>query len=142
MKFCSIEHLREVQARSNADEEYRRRAKGENDSYTLVLKSEPEMGIPEDIVVGAKIVDGEIAEVWEGPKPTDFTLIAPYGVWVDILIGKLNAAKAVSLRKLKVKGSFIKLLKSSSSTERWIEILRGIPTEFEGEYNKFNIKED
>ena len=69
----------------------------------------------------------------------EFTLTAPYGIWVDILRGHLNATKALSLRKLKVKGPFLKLLKNSSSTDRWIEILQSIPTEFDGEFEKYNV---
>lgn len=129
----------EVKRRTNSDEEYLRLAKGENESYTLVIKAEPEKGITENRMVGAKMVDGEMAEVWEGERETDFTLIAPYGVWVDILTGNLSAAKAVSLRRLKIKGNFIKLLKASRSTDRWVEILRSIPTEFESEYSKFDM---
>ncbi|MDD5748008.1 MAG: SCP2 sterol-binding domain-containing protein [Actinomycetota bacterium] len=138
MKLGTEEYLEEVKKRTNEDAEYRRFAKGENESYTLILKAEPERGVNEDIVVGYRLSDGEMVEIWEGRRETDFTLSAKYGVWVDILSGKLNAVKALSLRKLKVKGNFLKLLKSSSSTERWVEILTSIPTEFAGEYSEYD----
>jgi len=138
MKLGTAEYLEEVKKRTNEDEEYRKLAKGENESYTMILKAEPEKGVAADIVVGYKLDDGEITQIWEGERKTDFTLSAKYGVWVDILRGKLNAVKALSLRKLKVKGNFLKLLKSSASTERWVEILQSIPTEFEGEYSQYN----
>ena len=137
MKLGSMEYLEDVQKRSNEDAEYRRLAKGENESYTMIMKAEPDKGVPEDVVAGEQLKDGEVVEVWQGIRDTDFTLTANYGVWVDILRGQLNAVKALSLRRLKVRGSFLKLLKSKS-TDRWVEVLMSIPTEFEGEYAQYN----
>jgi len=137
MKLGSMEYLQEVQRVSNEDAEYRRLAKGENESYTMIMKAEPGKGVPEDILAGEQLKDGEVVEIWNGVRDTDFTLTANYGVWVDILRGQLNAVKALSLRRLKVKGSFLKLLKSKS-TDRWVEVLMSIPTEFEGEYAQYN----
>lgn len=137
MKFGSLEYVREVMERSNSDAEYLRLAKGENESYTMRILPEPEKGVPGETVAGYQLEDGRITEVWEGGRETDFTLSAKYGVWVDILTGRLNAVKALSLRRLKIKGSFLKLLKSKS-TERWVEVLMSIPTEFEGDYARDN----
>jgi len=137
MKLGSIEYLQEVQRVSNEDAEYRKLAKGENESYMMIMKAEPGKGVPEEILAGEQLKDGEVVEIWLGIRDTDFTLTANYGVWVDILRGQLNAVKALSLRRLKVKGSFLKLLKSKS-TDRWVEVLMSIPTEFEGEYAQYN----
>ena len=137
MKLGSMEYLEEVKKRSNEDAEYRKLAKGENESYTMIMKAEPDKGVPEDILAGEQLKDGEVVEIWLGIRDADFTLTANYGVWVDILRGQLNAVKALSLRRLKVKGSFLKLLKSKS-TDRWVEVLMSIPTEFEGEYAQYN----
>ena len=53
---------------------------------------------------------------------------------------KLGASKAFVTRKLKVRGNFLRILQSSDSTMRWLEILRTIPTEFEGAYVSSSIK--
>ena len=137
MKLGSMEYLEEVKKRSNEDTEYRRLAKGENESYTMIMKAEPDKGVSEDVITGEQLKDGEVVEVWQEVRDTDFTLTANYGVWVDILRGQLNAVKALSLRRLKVRGSFLKLLKSKS-TDRWVEVLMSVPTEFEGEYAQYN----
>ena len=34
----------------------------------------------------------------------------------------------------------MKLLKYSDGVLRWVEILKTLPTEFEGQYSQFNIK--
>jgi putative sterol carrier protein len=139
MKLGSPEYLEEVQKRTNADEEYRRLAAEEHDSYTLVIQAEPDKGVHEDLVVGFRVDGGQITEIWQGERPTDFTLSGPYGVWVDILRGKLGPMKAFTMRKLKVRGNFLKLLRGADSTVRWVQILQTIPTEFEGEYAQYNL---
>jgi len=139
MKLASLEYMEEVKKRSNADPEYLELARGLNASYTLILEPEPEKGVAERIVVGFDNVDGKINEVWIGQRSTDFTLSAPYGVWVDILRGKMGPTKAIASRKLRTQGPFLQLLQGANRIIRWVEVLRTIPTEFEGEYAKYNL---
>jgi putative sterol carrier protein len=139
MKLGSAEYLLEVQRRSNADAAYLKAAKDENDSYTLVLEAEPQKGVPKGLAIGYSQSGGKITEIWEGERPTAFTLSGPYGVWVDILRGKLSANKAFTMRKLKVRGNFLKLLAGSEATIAWLKVLSSIPTEFEGDYAAMNM---
>jgi putative sterol carrier protein len=83
--------------------------------------------------------DGLMNEVWLGQRPTDFTLSAPYGAWVDILRGKMGATKAIATRRLRTQGPFLQLLQGGNRIIRWVEILRTIPTEFEGTYAQYNL---
>jgi putative sterol carrier protein len=120
MKLRSAEYLQKIMEVSNADEKYRQMAKGQNESYTLVLEAEPGKGVQEPVIIGFNVKDGEFVEIWEGRKPTLFTLSAPYGVWVDILRGKLGATKAITMRRLKSQGPFLQLLKGASRILRWV----------------------
>ncbi|MGD2247581.1 MAG: SCP2 sterol-binding domain-containing protein [Candidatus Methanofastidiosia archaeon] len=130
----SDEYLKEAQKRINEDSTYKDLAKTIEDTYTLVMKAEPDKGVPESVVLGFKISKGEMTDVWKGNKKSDFTLTASYGNFVDILTGNLNITRAFVTRKLKIKGSLARLLKTSKATERFVEVLQSIPTEFEGEY--------
>jgi len=141
MKLGSREYMEEVCRRTNADEKYRTLAKGQFETYTLVLEAEPGKGIPASVVVGFDCQDGEFKDIWQGSKPTQFTLSAPYGTWVDILRGKLGATKAITMRMLKVQGPFLQLLKGGNRVLRWVDILRTIPTEFDGGYAQYNVKD-
>jgi len=140
MELASKEYLKEVMKRSNADEKYLKLAKGENASYTFMIQAEPEKGVEKDIVLGYTVEDGVTTDIWLGERKTEFTISGKYGVWVNILIGKTGVTKAFLMRKLKVRGNLMKIIKMSKATERWLEILRTIPTEFHGEYAKYNIK--
>jgi hypothetical protein len=139
MKLASLAYLEEVKKRSNADPKYLELARGNNESYTLVLQPEPVKGVTEQIIVGFDNVDGKMNELWLGQRPTQFTLSAPYGAWVDILRGKMGATKAIASRKLKTQGPFLQLLQGANRITYWVEILRTIPTEFEGEYAQYNL---
>ncbi len=139
MKLGSLEYLQEVARRSNSDEHYRALAKGQYETYTLVLEPQPDKGVVEPIIVGFDCQDGEYVEVWEGSRPTLFTISAPYGIWVDVLRGKLGATKAITMRMLKVQGPFLQLLKGANRVLRWVEILQSIPTEFDGDYVQYDI---
>jgi len=139
MKLGSPQYLEEVKRRSNADQKYCEMIKNDYESYTLVLQAEPKKGVNEAITIGFQVDHGQISEMWSGERPTDFALVGPYGVWVDILRGKLNPDKAFTMRKLKVKGNLLQLLRGSDSTMRWVQILQSIPTEFEGEYAQYNF---
>jgi putative sterol carrier protein len=134
MEFGTMAYLEEVQRRSNADEEYQRLAQDESDSYLMVIKAEPDKGIQETLSIGYAAEQGTITEIWIGERQTDFTLTGLYGVWVRILTGQLDPNKAMMMRKLKVKGNLLQLLKTADATLRWLEVLQTIPTDFEGEY--------
>lgn len=140
MEFGSLEYLEEVKKRTNNDQKYLELAKEENASYTFIIEAEPEKGVNNTITLGYNVEGGKITNIWLGEKNTDFIISGKYGVWVDILLGNLGVTKAFLTRKLKVRGNLMKLLKLSKATEYWLEILRKIPTEFHGEYSKYNIK--
>jgi len=139
MEFCSSEYLQEAKKRTNLDEKYLELAKDEYASYTFVIKADPEKGVEMDLVIGYTVDDGRITDIWLGERETDFTITGKYEVWINVLLGKLGATKALMMRKLKVKGNLLKLMKYTKPTLRWLEILRTIPTEFHGEYSKHNI---
>jgi SCP-2 sterol transfer family len=137
MKLATLEYLEAVKVKSNSDPQYLELAKGNNESYTLVL--EPAQGVHEQIVVGFDNVDGKMNQVWIGQRPTLFTLSGAYGVWVDVLRGKMGATKAITMRKLKTQGPFLQLLQGAGRITRWVELLRTIPTEFAGNYSQYNL---
>jgi len=139
MKLASLEYMEEAKKRSNTDAAYLELAKGNNESYTLVLEPEPGQGVVDTISIGFDNVDGLMNQAWLGQRPTQFTLSAPYGVWVDILRGKMGPTKAITMRKLKTQGPFLQLLQGGARIVRWVEILRTIPTEFEGTYAQYNL---
>ncbi|MFX1507515.1 MAG: SCP2 sterol-binding domain-containing protein [Promethearchaeota archaeon] len=136
MQLGSKEHLLEIKKRVNENEDYLEMTKGEGiKSFTFILEPEPKKNVTETIRIGYRENDGVIEDIWEGEKETEFVITGKYGNWVRILRQELGATKALTMRKLKLKkGSLIKLLRTSDSTIKWIEILASIPVEFHGDY--------
>ncbi len=140
MKLGDMDYMQAVMEISNGDEKYRALAKGQFESYTMVIEAEPEKGVPGTKVVGFDCQDGEFKEVWQGARPTLFTLSGRYQTWVEILCGRMGPTKAITMRKLRVQGNFLQVLKGANRIIRWVQLLQMIPTEFEGEYSKDNIR--
>lgn len=136
MLLGSPEYMEEVARRTNSDAEYAQLAKGEHETYTLILEPEPAHRVIERLAIGYRVEEGKITETWQGERPTTFTLSGPYGVWVNILRGDIAPIPAFLKQKLHVKGNLIKLVSGAGFINRWIEILRSIPTEFSGDYNQ------
>lgn len=130
MKLCSPEYLKVVQKKTNENKEYLKLAKDETDSYTLVFEEDKKTNKKERIIVGFDVKKGKITKIWNGTKKTSYVISAPYGIWVDILQGKLDLNSAFIDQKLRVRGDLQKLISHLPATMMWIEILRKIPTEF------------
>ena len=139
MRLATLAYLEEAKQRSNVDVKYLELAKGNNESYTLVLEPDPAQGVTETKIIGFDNQEGKMNNLWEGQRPTLFTLSGSYSVWVDILRGKMGATKAITMRKLKTQGPFLQLLSGSKRIIRWVEILRTIPTEFDGNFAQYNL---
>ncbi len=136
MLLGSNKHLKTIQQKTNENQEYLDMCKGEGKkSFTFILEAEPEKRVIDSITIGYTEEDGVIQEIWEGLRETQFVIAGPYGNWVRILRQELGATKALTMRKIKLKqGSLIKLLRSSDSTVKWIQILASIPVQFHGDY--------
>lgn len=134
--FLSKEYRNTLRDALNEDELYEEAASKINNSYTLEVLEEESKGIKHSLHIGYTIEKGKMTDVWEGKKETPFLMSAPYGIWVEIVKGRLNSTKAFMTRKLKVKGSLKEILRSGKATDRLIKLLQSIPTEFEGSYKE------
>lgn len=134
LELGSDEYRSTFKENINNDAEYAELASGVEDSYTLVLKAEPDKGVQDTMIVGFEIKSGKMTDIWTGERETSFILSAPYKVWVDILVGRIGANRAFITRKLSIKGNMPRLLKTAKATDRLVALLREIPTEFHGEY--------
>ncbi|MVT13399.1 MAG: hypothetical protein GPW16_03845 [Euryarchaeota archaeon] len=139
MRFGSNEYLQKVKEITNSDEKYEQMVKNEDATYTFIIEPEPEKGVKEGIVLGYSMKNGKMVDIWPGERETDFVISGSYGVWVDLVTGRMGVTSAFLQRKLRIRGEFSRILKLSKPTEYWIQLLRKIPTEFDGVYSKFNI---
>jgi len=115
------------------DEKYQEAAVGFDSLFQFIIEPEPDKGVSERKEVGIKLP--ECDETWEGVRDdVDFTMSGRYGVYVDVLTGKIGATRAIAMRKLKVKGNLANLLKFKRAIDRYVEVLGEVDSEFEGDY--------
>lgn len=132
-RFLSAEYLEEAARRTRESEAYQKAAHGFDDTLCFIVEPEPDKGVTERRVVGMRLPQAD--EHWVGEeRPATFNFTAPYGVYVDIMTGKLDAVRAITQRRLRLVGPMPKLLRYVKGTQAWIDVLRSIPTEFEGQY--------
>lgn len=140
MEFGSMEYLEKVKEVTNSDQKYIDMIKNENTSYTFIIEPEPEKGVEKKFVLGYKVINGKMDEIWLSERATDFVISGKYGIWVDLVTGRQSVTSAFLSRKLRISGEFSKILKLASPTEYWLKLLRKIPTEFHGNYSVYNLK--
>ena len=131
-RFLSIEYMEEALRRTRANSEYQKASQGFDDTVGFVVEPEPAKGVNERKTVGTILP--QATEYWMDDRPVTFTLIAPYSTYVDIMTGKLDAVRAIMKGTLKLKGPMPKILRYVKGTNLWIDTLRTIPTEFEGDF--------
>lgn len=133
MLTFSKEWIDALAAKLKEDREYQEAAVGFDAVFQFIVEPEPDRGIPDRREVGIKLPGCD--ETWEGiNENANYTMSGKYGVYVDVLSGELGATKAITLRKLKVKGNLANLLKFKKAIDRYVQVLGEVPSEFEGDY--------
>jgi putative sterol carrier protein len=77
--------------------------------------------------------DGKVSkfEVGEGEPPTaEFKIIAEYDVFAQISRGELGAVRALTGRKLTLRGNMAKAMRLAPRVDRMNKVLATIPTEY------------
>lgn len=134
MKAFSPEWCKELRDRMAKDTLYQKKAKGFDSTYQIVVKADPENGIPTSYSFGYSLPD--LKQMWVGEqRESNYTMTAPYEVFYQICQGKLDPLVAIASKKARMKGSYLRLLSFSAATRRLIELMREIPTQFEGVYS-------
>lgn len=135
MLAFSREWIEALADKLKEDEEYQKAAVGFDAVFQFIVEPEPEKGITEKKEIG--IVLPTCDDTWEGLRDSaNYIMSGKYGVYVDVLEGRMGATKAITMRKLKVKGNLANLLKYKRAIDRYVEVLGEVPAEYEGPYKK------
>ncbi len=135
MLAFSKEWIEALADRLKDDNEYQKAAVGFDAVFQFVVEPEPDKGITEKKEIG--IVLPACEETWVGVRDdANYVMSGKYGVYVDVLDGKMGATKAITMRKLKVKGNLANLLKFKRAIDRYVEVLGEVSAEYEGPYKR------
>ncbi len=112
-QYGTLAWMETLRDRLNNSKEFTRAARGWNAS--LLYEIGADGAFDKDALLGLRVADGTVVEVWDGEpaEPTDYRITAPYGVFVALNKGDLNAVKAIVARKLNMKGNPTRLQRDS-----------------------------
>lgn len=133
MQFLSREWVETLAERLKEDPIYQKKAKGFDSYYQIIATPMPEKGVTEQRACGLFLPLAH--ETWEGVREdADYTMTAPYEVYHKIFSGELGAVLALTSGKAKVKGNFPKMLRFTGGTNMFVNIMKKLPTDFEGDF--------
>ncbi len=128
LKLGTQEWIDAIAERLRGDATYQEKAKGFNSNYQFIF--EPANGIEERRACGLYLPDAKTT--WMGEREADYLMSGPYGVYYDVLKGKLGATVAIATRKLRVRGNLANLLRYTGAINRFVELMQGLDIELEG----------
>ncbi len=133
MKIFTKEWIDALAEKLKKDKAYQEAAVDFDSFFQFIVEPEPDKGVTEKLTVGIQLPQCE--ETWEGVRDdVDYTLAGRYGIFCDVLQGRLGATKAITMRKLRFKGNMVSLLKFKKAIDRYVEVLGELDNEYEGEY--------
>ncbi len=133
MQFLSKEWIDHLAEQLQNDEKYQKKAKGFNSYYQIIAEPSPNRGVTERKAAGLLLPMA--TETWEGVRDgADYTMTAPYEIYHKIFTGELGAILAITSGKAKVSGNFPKMMRYTAGTNMFVQIMKKLPTDFEGDF--------
>ena len=135
MKIFTKEWIEALAEKLKHDDQYQNVAEGFDSLFQFIVEPEPKKGVTERRAVGLKLPQCD--EVWEGVRnDVDYTMSGRYGIFCDVLQGRLGAVKAITMRKVRLKGNLVGLMKFKKAIDRYMEVLGELDNEFDGDYGQ------
>ncbi len=135
MKVFTKEWIDALAEMLRNDETYQDAAEGFDSLFQFIVEPDPGRGVTERRALGIKLPQCD--ETWEGVRQgVDYTMSGPYGIYYEVLQGRMGTTKAITMRKLRVKGNLARLLKYKRAIDRYVELLGEVDAEFDGDYGR------
>ena len=131
-KFPSDEWIKDLSARLNASESYERSAKDwEGD---LVFVVEPDDVFSNTACLFLSLYHGKSPDAAllasEDEREAEFVIRGPFSAWRQVIEGKMDAVQAMMMRKLKVQGNLMKIMRYPKAVKEIVDCCSRIETEF------------
>ena len=131
-KFPSDEWGKQFADQLNASEDYERSAKDWEGDFIFVI--EPDKAYSETAYLFIGLYHGKctdaamIASVDE--REAQFIIRAPFTNWRKVIEGKLDPISAIMVRKLKLKGDMMKVMRYPKAAKELVNCVSRVPTDF------------
>ena len=132
LKFPSDEWIKELSAKLNASESYERSAKDWEGDFVFVI--EPDGAHDETAYLFLGLFHGKspnaAALTDEGEQEAEFVIRAPFGIWRQVIEGKLDPIQGMMTRKLKLQGNMMKIMRYPKAAKEIVDCCALVPTDF------------
>lgn len=132
--FASVEWLDAYKDAINASPEIAEAAKDWERDIVIVVESDPDHGIPFDLLALFDIDHGKVREArivtLEEAERATYVITGAYSQWKDVVNGRLDPIRGMLQGKLRVTGDLPTLAKEVRAAEALVKAARGITTGF------------
>jgi putative sterol carrier protein len=132
VKFPSEEWFKLLAEELNKSKGYEEAAKDWEGDFIFVIT--PGGGFDEELIAYMDLWHGKCREVRilksREEREAAFVYEGAYPTWKKIIKGELSPTRATLLRKLKLKGSLMKLMRNRKAVDEFMKVVTGLPTEF------------
>lgn len=133
LTFPSLEWAEELARRLNTLPEYQDSAVNWKGTLVMAVLAEPGK-LDRDYNIAMDPTGGTIKNVHlcdeAGRKSADFTLLAKFSVWKDVVQGKHDILSGVIRGKIRLRGQLFKLMLQLKTPEITMREMRNMPTRF------------
>jgi putative sterol carrier protein len=131
-KFPSDEWVKEFANQMNASESYAKSAKDWEGDFNFIV--EADKSYPETVYFFIGLYHGQATDAAmvgsAEARPAPFTVSGPFSVWRKVIEGKQDPIQALMMRKLKLKGNLMKVMRYPKAAKEMVDCVKRVPTEF------------
>lgn len=132
IRFPSEEWIQALKDQLNASAAYERSAKDWEGDFIFVAEADDSYPDTSYLYLGlyhGKCTDAALLQSQDERK-AEFVINAPFGVWRQVIEGRLDPIQGMMTRKLKLSGNMMKIMRYPKAAKEIIACCANVPTDF------------
>ncbi|MBE0480965.1 MAG: SCP2 sterol-binding domain-containing protein [Dehalococcoidia bacterium] len=131
-KFPSDEWVKEFGNQLNGSEAYARAGKDWKGDFNFIVEADNEY--PETVyffigLQGGKCTDAAMVPS-EKERKAEYSIRGSFGIWRKIIEARLDPIQALMMRKIKMTGNMMKVMRYPNAAREMVNCVSRVPTEF------------
>lgn len=131
-KFPSDEWVKEFGNQLNASEAYAKSGKDWEGDFSFIV--EADNAYPETVYFFIGLRHGKCPDAAmmasENERETPYTVSGSFSTWRKVIEGKLDPIQGLMMRKLKLKGNLMKVMRYPKAAKDMVDCVSRVSTEF------------
>ena len=133
-RFPSNEWIGELSRLLNESESYEQSAKDWEGDFIFVIGADDVQQEEAYLFLGLNHGKSTGAALLSSldERPAEYKITAPYGVWRQVIDGELDPIQGMMMRKLKLEGNLMKIMRYPKAAKEIVTCCASVPTEWPG----------